>query len=174
MEKDKIKLIKKIDYFYANTIKSHDFSKFKVGCVVIFPLTKSHIIKIENDIAFSFQFDTFNTKIYRASKADFEYYGFSKEILDEIENKFNLIKKTGLNKNYFSLHSRVSSDFGTCVLAFQRNNHQIFMVIYSSKKTREAQSQAEDMYSDDMLYIHDIWEVELSKEFKEKVFPASL
>jgi len=170
MEKDKIILKKKIDTFLANSLDSIDYSQFKVDSVIHFPLTKSHNIKIENNITFSFQFDIFNTKVYRASKADFEYYGIDVEILNELEIKFNLIKKAKLNKDYFSLHFREPSDFGTCNIAFQKDINHFFLIIYSSKRSREAQSPAEDMYGDNILYIYGIWEVELSEEFKKKVF----
>ena len=170
MEIDSIKLKREIDYFYSNSEESFEFSRFKTGSVITFPLAGSHIIRIESDVNFSFQFDTFNTKTFRLSKADFEYYGFSNHLLDQIAEKFSLIKKTGLNKNYYSLYFQVFPDFETCVLAFQKKSDQIFMIILASKRQQEARSAAEDFYGDNVFYINDIWEVDLSKEFEKKIF----
>jgi hypothetical protein len=130
--------------------------------IITFPIRKKVIIKIGENIKFGLSFDEFNTKIIRLSTGDFEYYGLGGEILDELAKKFNLIKKAGLNKDYFALYFQNFTNFEACMMAFQFRGDQTYMILYSTNKEKTAISPSEDFYGNNIYYIHSIWEVELS------------
>lgn len=162
MGNDTIIVKRNIEHF---KVVSKDPSKASilhtVGGIVTFPLNGNHSIEVERQIIFYFQFDKSNTKIVRLSKADFEYMHISDSVLEEIAEKFNLMKRIGSNSNYFSLHIKNLQDFETCMLAFREIENSIYMIVFSSKKENEARSPSEDFYGSNIYYIHSITHVEL-------------
>lgn len=58
----------------------------------------------------------------------------------------------------------------TYTLYFQTYLDRFFILLSSSKRSKESQSLSEDMYGDDIFHIYGIWEVKLSKKFEQELF----
>lgn len=69
--------------------------------------------------------------------------------------------------NIIDVKSNMSEKF---TIYFQNYLNKMYMMVSSSKRSREAESLAEDMYGDDILHIYGIWEVELSENFKNSLY----
>ena len=116
---------------------------------------------LDSYIWFGISNDIFNTKRIR--------YDFESSIsLSQMEELSEIAKSFDINidNGYFLFQK---NRYRNLSLLFQFYLGSIYMMVCSSRRSREAQSPAEDMYGDDVLYVHGIWEVELSEEFKKKV-----
>ncbi len=117
--------------------------------------------KIDGYIWFGISNDIFNTKKVN--------YDFESSIsLSQIQELSEIVKSFDISveNNYFLFQKK---RYKTLSILFQFYLDSVYMMICSSKRSREAQTPAEDTYGDDILYIHGIWEVELSEEFKKKI-----
>jgi hypothetical protein len=113
-------------------------------------------------IWFGISNDIFNTKKLRY---DFESTIPSSQMkdLNSIANQFNI----NIENGYFQFNK---NRYKNITLLFQHYFGKIYMMVYSSTRSREPQSLAEDMYGDDIMYVHGIWEVELLEQFKKNIF----
>lgn len=145
MENPKIKIIREFkEYAYYNPLNVFKELK-KTGTNINIFGNQVAICISEEDISFYIWFgivgDIFNTK-----KIDVETIPFNHSI----------ILKTKEETTY--------------TIYFQSYLNRFFMLLSSSKRSKESQSLLEDMYGDDIFHIYGIWEVKLSKEFEQELF----
>jgi hypothetical protein len=162
-----------------NIIKKKEISEFvalsenriigfhEIGNEIVFPFTRKQLIEINSHCKISF-FDGINEKKFRLTKADFEANNQDVNILYEIGAQFNL-EKILHRRDYFSYQFETKVPYDDYLINFKKCKENIFCILYSVRKEREAQSMAEDMFSGNVLYIYGIWEVELSEEFKKSL-----
>lgn len=168
-----IKINYEVHLFSAITDESFDIKRRKNMEEIYFPFMKKQIIRINDDgliVDFELANIQNNTFILSLSKANFENKNIPLYILDQICDDFNLGKKVGFNPEYYSLSFKNIEGYGSCNMDFKELDNKNYVLLYATKRTREAQSMAEDYFSDDIIYVNGIWEVELSEEFKNKIY----
>lgn len=121
---------------------------------------------LDSYIWFGISNDIFNTKKMRYDFESTISLSQMKEI-SEIANSFDI----NIENGYFLFQE---NRYRNLSLLFQFYLGSIYMMVCSSARSREAQSPAEDMYGDDLLYVHGIWEVELSGGFKKNIFNRNI
>ena len=93
---------------------------------------------------------------------------------EEIQNKsatfgFETIKNPFYPEKLQGALSFVHPDYKIINPVLKEYNGRYYLLIYASRRSYPTRSLSEDFYGDDIYYIHGIWEVELSEEFKEKI-----
>lgn len=91
-------------------------------------------------------------------------------IVDDIFNT-KKIKLESVNSDWDFLVKIINkNNYENYTIYFQNYLDRFFMMVSSSKRSKESQSLAEDMYGDDILHIYGLWEVELSEELIRKLY----
>jgi hypothetical protein len=167
MDKNKITPIKIIEIF-------DDFAYYQphlvnignaiVGQEIYYKGDSNQTIAINNKyndrIWFGITNDIFNSKTIALD----DYITLNTSELIELSNIFNFeIVKFPYSDEY---QRGISSNYSPLYIVFQWVLGRFYCLIYGSKGTTQ--------FADDILYIHGIWEVELSEEFKKKIFGETL
>jgi hypothetical protein len=63
----------------------------------------------------------------------------------------------------------VHADYTSPSLLLREYKSNYFLLIYSSRRSHPARAMSEDFFGDDIYYVHGIWQVELSEEFRKKI-----
>ena len=150
----------------------------EIGKEIIFP---THANQISSDreicfyseicvknIFFKFYSSDYNTKLFR-----FEEIVFKKEELIFLSSLFSFQTAPYKYDNSVLVGSlsSIHKSYNACFGMIQECNSIYYLVIYASRRSFPSRSPAEDFYGDDIYYVHGIWEVELSEQFKQKIFP---
>lgn len=133
----------------------------KVKSEVQFSGEPCQTIRINNEynqiIWFGIKNDLFNTRISKLEENDL----INKYELLELSQIFNFQTQT----HPYSSNTiwGVIDEYAPIYLAIQWCLGRFYLLIYASRGNTD--------FADDLLYVHGIWEVELSEEFKKKIYP---
>jgi hypothetical protein len=112
--------------------------------------------KFNHRVWFGITNDVFNTKTIKLSDDG----DLSNNELIELSKILNF------NLEYFAYSNEyqkaIANNYSPLYLAFQWCMGRFYCLIYGSKSTNN--------FVEDILYVHGIWEIELSQAFKKKIF----
>ncbi|MFK8299037.1 hypothetical protein ACI76O_11815 [Capnocytophaga cynodegmi] len=110
-----------------------------------------------------------NEQEFWLTKANFDVNNQYIDVLYEIGSKFGL-EKVLLRRDNFSYQFKSEKIYDYYLAIFKKYGKDYFCMIYGVRREREAKSMAEDMFTGNILFIFGIWKVQLSEEFKSKIF----
>lgn len=173
MEIDKLIEIKKTiksfsAYSQNHLLKTIDSSRGEI----VFPFAKDQIIDFENSgsVKLSISPNSEDSIVLRLSVADFELKKIQMDFLKKIQEVFELKKNVGINPSYYSLYISSEKDYGCSEMLLKKIDRDLYyLMIYATKRTRDSQSMAEDFFPDNIVFVHGIWEIELSNDLVNKL-----
>jgi hypothetical protein len=161
-----IESIKKINEFSFSS-SSLEIGKSQVGEEVKFPpRTPQQIINIRDlneNIIFVLTYYGEETKHFR-----FKEGLFFKDELNKLAKTFNfrtIPHPHASDVLVGSLQIKNEAYKGQCFGAISKNKNDYYLLIFARRGTTG--------FEEDIIYVHDIWKVELSEMFKNKLFSNS-
>jgi hypothetical protein len=149
----------------------------KCGDEIVFPNDSEHIasrktivffgLDCKKKVLIGLSADIFNSCFFR-----FEENPFSKEEMTVFSKVFDFdLEPHPFHSEYLmGSFGKINADYSAkCYGAIQKCEDVYYLLIYSSRSSKQASGMANDFFGDNIYYIHCICNVEISVEFSEKV-----
>jgi hypothetical protein len=113
-----------------------------------------------SNIWFGISNDIFNTKHFKVAEGP---YDLSKYELIELSKKFSFVIEPNPHAKDYLIGRSKDLKFKSCLMgAVQNYMDQYYLLIYVKRGSTD--------FEDDMVFIHGIWKVDLSEDFKRRIY----